>query len=65
MESVRVYEEAYKNVVKLLGESTASKVTIDFDKLDEKTRHELKNAIHRVLASRKSELWASIETSQF
>jgi hypothetical protein len=64
MESSRVYEEAYNKVVKLLGEASTSKVTIDYSKLDEKTATELKKAIHAVLSKRKSELWATIETSQ-
>jgi len=65
MESSRVYEESYNNVVKLLGESTLQKFTIDYSKLDEKTRESLKNAIHDALSTRKSELWATIQTSQF
>ena len=65
MESSRVYEESYNNVVKLLGESTMQKFTIDYSKLDEKTREKLKTAIHDALSTRKSELWATIQTSQF
>lgn len=56
MEGKSIYEESFNVLSKLAKQNTASKITIEFNKLDTKTASELRSAIAQVITSRKAEL---------
>lgn len=60
MESLQVYDKAYKEVEKLMKNNTTEIVTIDYSKLDERTAAEIRLALRGALQKRKNELWATL-----
>lgn len=52
MESEKIYEESYSELKRIRKEMSSSKVTINFDKLDEQTKADLNAAISASLSRR-------------
>lgn len=56
-QSDRVYEDSYKELNRIQKENTGDRVSIYYNKLDETTRSELRDAISAVIRKRKPEMF--------
>lgn len=60
MESKTIYEESYKELVRLRKTLTNSMITINLDKLDARTKDELLKAISNTTSRRQSDILSVI-----
>ena len=56
MESEKIYQESYKEVVKLIRDLSQDKITIDFKKLDSNTSAKIKEELLDCFVARSSEI---------
>lgn len=56
MESEKIYQESYKEVVKLIRDLSQDKITIDFKKLDSNTSTKIKEELLNCFVARSSEI---------
>lgn len=60
MESKTIYEESYKELVRIRKTLTNSMITINLDKLDARTKDELLKAISNTTSRRQSDILSVI-----
>lgn len=60
-QSNRVYEDSYKELNRITRENMTDRLTIEYRKLDEETRSELREAISNVIRKRKPEMFRTIQ----
>lgn len=60
MDSRDTYEESYEYINKLSTQNMTDVITIDYKKLDEISRGELRSAINKVCVKRKREIYGNI-----
>lgn len=60
MESDKVYTITYNELTRLQKANTCGSLTIDYDKLDERTASELRLAMRKVIEKRKKEIYNTI-----
>lgn len=60
MDSRETYEKSYNYLGDLSKGLTLEAITIDFKKLDEKSRAELRDLLSRYTVKRKGEIWNNI-----
>ena len=56
MESLKIYEESYNELVKITKSTSSDQFTIDTTKLDTESKSQLLSAINEVLSRRKKQL---------
>ena len=64
MESENVFKESYEYLEQLCKENMTDKVTIDYSKLDDRSKGELKDIIQRFVFRRKKEIGRVIFKAQ-
>lgn len=60
MDSRETYEKSYEYLGDLSKGLTLEAITIDFKKLDEKTKGEMRDLLSRYIVKRKGEIWRNI-----
>ena len=60
MDSRETYEESYNYLADIERGLTGSGITIDFNKLDEKSRAEARDILTRFCVRRKGQIWNNI-----
>ena len=61
MESVKVYEDSYRELNKILKSNNTGKLEVDFTKLDEETAMEIRAVIKNTVTARKHKLYEVLQ----
>ena len=61
MESVKVYEDSYRELNKVLKSNNTGKLEVDFSKLDETSAKEIREVIKNTVTARKHKLYEVLQ----
>lgn len=61
MESVKVYEDSYRELNKVLKSNNTGKLEVEFSKLDETSAKEIREVIKNTVTARKHKLYEVLQ----